>query len=80
MREKVYNDVILLARDHYRKHHTISLNEAIAKINKRHPELPRPYVTFNGVLQAAYDRAKDNEGREAIMTVFTKKDGSNAWQ
>ena len=78
--ENVYKDVILLAKTLYREHRVFSLNEVIAWINKRHPKLPSPYVTFNGVLQAAYDRAKDDEAREVIMTVFTKQDGSNAWQ
>lgn len=75
----IYKDVCLLAVSHYRNHQTISLDEAIEWINKRHPELPSRYKGFNGVLQAAYDRAQDNESREAIRTVFVNNNGKNAW-
>lgn len=75
----IYKDVCLLAVSHYRNHQMISLDEAIERINKRHPELPSRYKGFNGVLQAAYDRAQDDESREAIRTVFVNNNGKNAW-
>lgn len=78
--EVVYKDIISLAVTSYRKHQTITLNEAIDWINTRHPELPSPYKGFNGVLQAAYDRAQDEEAQKAIKTVFTHNDGTPAWQ
>ena len=77
--EIVYNDVRLLAVSHYRNNQTISLDKAIKWINKSHPELPSPYKGFNGVLQAAYDRAQDDESREAIRTVFVNNNGDRAW-
>lgn len=77
--EIVYNDVRLLAVSHYRNHQTISFDEAIKWINKRHPELPSPYKGFNGVLQAAYDRAQDDESRKAIRSVFVNNNGDRAW-
>lgn len=48
--ENVYRDVTLLAVNRYRKHQTVSIDEAIDWVNKRHPELPTPYKGFNGVL------------------------------
>ena len=63
----------------YRKHQTFSISEAIDWINKRHPELPIPYKGFNGVLQAAYDRAQDKESREAIKAVFVDSKGIKIW-
>jgi hypothetical protein len=77
--EIICKDVCLLAVRHYRNHQTISLDEAIKWINKRHPELPSPYKGFNGVLQAAYDRAQDDESREAIRTVFVNSNEDRAW-
>lgn len=78
--EIIYKDVILLAVTTYRKHQSITLDEAIEWINKRHPELPSPYKGFNGVLQAAYDRAQDEEAQKAIKTVFTHNDGTPVWE
>lgn len=72
--ETVYDDVILLAVTRCRNHQTITINEALAWINQRHPELPCPYKGFNGVLQSAYDRAQDEEARKAIRTVFTRNE------
>ena len=77
--DNIYKDVCLLAVSHYRNHQTISFDEAIKWINKRHPELPSPYKGFNGVLQAAYDRAQDDESRKAIKSVFVNNNGDRAW-
>ena len=77
--ENVYRDVTLLAVNRYRKHQTVSIEEAIDWVNKRHPELPTPYKGFNGVLQATYDRTQDEEAREAIKTVFVDSKGSCVW-
>jgi hypothetical protein len=78
--EIIYKDVILLAVTTYRKHQSITLDEAIEWINKRHPELLSPYKGFNGVIQAAYNRAQDEEAQKAIKTVFTHYDGTPVWE
>ena len=78
--EAVYKDVITLAVTRYRNHQHITIDESIDWIHNRHPELPAQYKGFNGVLQAAYDRAQDEEAREAIKTIFTRNDGLPVWQ
>ena len=77
--ENVYKDVTLLAVNRYRNYQTVFIDEAIGWINKRHPELSTPYKSYNGVLQAAYNRTQDDEARKAIKRIFVDSKGNRVW-
>ena len=77
--ERVYKDIGHYAKDLNRKGSSITQNELIDWINKRHKELPSQYKGLQGVLQAAYDRADDVEIKNAIQTVFVDKQGKSLW-
>lgn len=77
--DKVYNDIGHLALDLYRSGRAMTQDELINWMNKQHPDLPSQYKGLQGVLQASFDRADDEDTKNAIRTVFFDKHSNSVW-
>ena len=79
-KEQVYNGVIKLAVSLKRNNQTMTMAELTKWINDNFPEFEHPYGDCRGVPQAAFKRAKTQEAKDALVSVFTSVNGNPIWK
>ena len=79
-KEQVYNRVIKLAVSLKRNNQTMTMVELTKWINDNFPEFEHPYGDSRGVPQAAFKRAKTQEAKDALVSVFTSVNGNPIWK
>lgn len=79
-KEQVYNRVIKLAVSLKRNNQTMTMAELTKWINDNFPEFEHPYGDCRGVPQAAFKRAKTQEAKDALVSVFTSVNGNPIWK
>ncbi len=80
LKEAVYRKVIELAVSLKRNKQTMTTVELTKWINENFPDFEHPYCDSRGVPQAAFKRAKSQEAKDALVSVFTSVNGNPIWK
>lgn len=78
-KEAVYNGVIKLAVSLKRNNQTMTMAELTQLLNESYPDFEHPYGN-HGIIQAAFKRAKTQEAKDALVSVFTSENGNPIWK
>ena len=79
-KELVYQGVIKLALVLKKENKKMTTEDLTRWINDNYPDFEHPYGDCRGVPQAAFKRAKIQEAKDALVSVFTSVKGNPIWK
>ena len=79
-KELAYQGVIKLALVLKKENKKMTTEDLTRWINDNYPDFEHPYGDCRGVPQAAFKRAKTQEAKDALVSVFTSVNGNPIWK